>query len=147
MSDLNNVCLIGRVTQDVEIQYTAKGIPLYCFSIANNFSKQQHNEWVQVPSFFYFRLIGKRWEGIASRLLKDRLVSIQGCLKQDRWERDGKQQSCMKVIIREIQLLWPGHDQNSDQEGEVSVRGGKTSYSGEAETIPEPLPGERDHED
>jgi single-strand DNA-binding protein len=115
MSDLNNVCLIGRVTKDVEIQYTAKGIPIYCFSIANNLNKQVNNEWVRVPSFFHFRLLGKRWEGISSWLIKGLLVSIQGRLEQDRWERDGKQRSCLRIAVMEIQPLWTEHIHHDNQ--------------------------------
>jgi single-strand DNA-binding protein len=106
----------------VEIQYTAKGTPVYCFSIANNRAKQVNNAWKRVPNFFNFRLLGKRWEGISSWLVKGRLVSIQGQLEQDRWERDGKKRSCLKIAVHEIQPLWPGntkHTQNPEGDGNI----------------------------
>jgi single-strand DNA-binding protein len=120
MSDLNHVCLIGRVTKNVEIQYTARGIPIYCFSIANNLNKAADNQWVRVTSFFNFRLLGKRWEGILSWLIKGQLVSIEGRLEQDRWEREGKPRSYLKIAVTEIQPLWPerSNDHAQSQERE-----------------------------
>jgi single-strand DNA-binding protein len=106
----------------VEIQYTAKGIPVYCFSIANNRNKQVNNTWERVSHFFSFRLLGKRWEGISSWLIKGQLVSIQGQLEQDRWGRDGKKRSCLKIAVHEIQPLWPvntGHAQNPEGEAYI----------------------------
>jgi single-strand DNA-binding protein len=102
----------------VEIQYTAKGIPIYCFSIANNLNKKMNNTWERVPNYFNFRLLGKRWEGISPWLIKGQLVSIQGQLEQDRWERDGKQRSSMKITIMEIQPLWPCNANRQDQNPE-----------------------------
>jgi single-strand DNA-binding protein len=89
----------------VEIQYTAKGTPIYCFSIANNLSRFVNESWVKEPNFFYFRLLGKRWEGISTWLIKGQLVSILGELEQNRWEKDGKQRSYLKVAIKDIQPL------------------------------------------
>jgi single-strand DNA-binding protein len=115
MSDLNNVCLIGRVTRNVEIQYTAKRSPIYCFSITNNRNKQVNNAWKRVPHFFNFRLLGKRREGVSSWLVKGQLVSIPGRLEQDRWEWDGKKRSCLKIAMSEIQPVWPRHAELHEQ--------------------------------
>jgi single-strand DNA-binding protein len=137
MSDLNNVCLIGRVTRNVEIQYTAKGIPIYCFSIANNLNKQVNNAWERVPNFFNFRLLGKRWEGISSWLIKGQLVSIQGRLEQDRWERDGKQRSCVKIAVMEIQPLWPNHRDQNPEGQEALIPADETEGGSSLETAEE----------
>lgn len=139
MSDLNHVCLIGRVTKNVEIQYTAKGIPIYCFSIANNFNKLTDDKWVRIPHFFNFRLLGKKWEGISSWLVKGQLVSIQGRLEQDRWEREGKPRSCLKIAIMEIQPLWPlrGDDHAQDPEGEAYPSDDETALDGGLEAMAE----------
>jgi single-strand DNA-binding protein len=128
----------------VEIQYTAKGIPIYCFSIANNLNKPVNNAWERVPNFFNFRLLGKRWEGISSWLTKGRLVSIRGQLEQDRWERDGRKRSCLKVAVSEIQPLWPGHTDHGDQnsEGEALIPEDETASNGSREIMAEGLFGE-----
>jgi single-strand DNA-binding protein len=137
MPDLNNVCLIGRITKDAEIQYTAKGIPIYCFSIANNLTKKVNNEWVTVPNFFNFRLLGKRWEGISAWLTKGRLVSVQGQAEQEKWEQDGVKRSCLKISIREIQPLWADHHHTQKTDGEGYTPEDETACGTETETIPE----------
>jgi single-strand DNA-binding protein len=146
MSDLNHVCLIVRVTKNVEIQYTAKGVPLYCFSIANNLNKQTDNKWAQVLSFFNFRLLGKQWEGISSWLIKGRLVSIEGRLEQDRWEREGKHRSCLKIAVTEIQPLWPGSgkDHAKSLEGEAYPSGDENALESLSEAMAEAPLAERE---
>jgi single-stranded DNA-binding protein len=66
------------------------------------------------------------------------LVLIQGCLEQERWERDGKQRSCISISIRKIQPLWPGHNHRHDQsaEGVAYVGDGEAACDTGMRSIP-----------
>jgi len=114
MSDLNSVNLIGRLTKTAEVKYTANNIPICCFSVATNRIRLLNEARKKIPHYFNFRLLGDRWEGITPYLVKGKLVSIQGHLEQDRWERDGKQRSCLKIAVDDLQLL--GFDTPEDSE-------------------------------
>jgi single-strand DNA-binding protein len=105
MSDLNSVNLIGRLTKAAEVKYTANNIPICCFSIATNRIRSFNETRKTILYYFNFRLLGDRWERITPYLIKGKLVSIQGHLEQDRWEKDGKQRSCLKIAIDDLQLL------------------------------------------
>jgi single-strand DNA-binding protein len=108
MSDLNSVCLVGRITRDVEKHYTARERPVYCFSIASNRQRIINKEWKRVPHYFDFHLLGEKWEGISCWLLKGQLVAIQGHLEQVWWGKVGKKQSGLKIVIEKINPLWSG---------------------------------------
>jgi single-strand DNA-binding protein len=105
MSDLNSVNLIGRLTKTAEVKYTANNIPICCFSIATNRIRSFNETKKTRVYYFNFRLLGDRWEGITPYLIKGKLVAIQGHLEQDRWEKDGKQRSCIKIAVDDLQPL------------------------------------------
>jgi single-strand DNA-binding protein len=75
------------------------------FSIAVHRSRQVDGEWVETPCYVDFRLFGEKWRSIGERLKRGCLVSIQGRLEQDRWERDGKKRSSLRVVADRIRIL------------------------------------------
>ena len=105
MSDLNVVCLIGRLTKNAELGIAGNNSPYCAFSIAVHLFRQVDGEWAETPHYFHFRLFGEKWQGIGERLKKGCLVSIQGRLEQDRWEQDGKKRSSLKVAVDHIRIL------------------------------------------
>jgi single-strand DNA-binding protein len=105
MSDLNVVCLIGRLTRDAELGIAGNDAPYFAFSIATRRSRITGGEWGETPHYFNFRLFGEKWRGIGERLKKGCLVSIQGRLEQDKWEQDGKKRSALKIAVERINLL------------------------------------------
>jgi hypothetical protein len=73
-----------------------------------------NNPLFPIPSFW------RKMGGIGERLQKGSLVSIQGRLEQDKWERDGKKHSGMKIAVDHIRLL------------------GKAEYAGSEPDVPAP---------
>jgi single-strand DNA-binding protein len=106
MSDLNKVILIGRLVRDAEGKTTNSGLYVATFSIATrNVKRNADGDFEEAPHFFNFALYGKRAEALAPYLLKGQQVAIDGYLEQNRWEKDGKKQSAVRTVIRNIQLL------------------------------------------
>jgi single-strand DNA-binding protein len=105
MSDLNIICLIGRVTKNAELGITGNNTPSCAFSIAVHRSRQVDGEWVETPHYVDFRLFGEKWRSIGECLKKGCLVSVQGHLEQDRWELDGKKRSSLKIAAERIRIL------------------------------------------
>jgi single-strand DNA-binding protein len=116
MSELNIVCLIGRLTKNAELGVTGNNTPFCAFSIATHFSRLTDGEWVEVAHYFPFRLFGEKWRGIGEHLHKGCLVSIQGRLEQDKWEQDGKKHSGMKIAVDRIRLLGKAEHGGSEPE-------------------------------
>lgn len=106
--DTNNFTLIGRLTRDAEVKYTAGGLAVANFSIAVNRQEKRGEKWEDEPSFFDMAIFGKRAEGLAPYLLKAQQVAVEGELKQDRWEKDGAKHSKVSFQIRDVQLLGSG---------------------------------------
>jgi single-strand DNA-binding protein len=115
MSDLNVVCLVGRLpsrwlpsrwlARNAELGVAGNNTPFCAFSVATHVSRLTDGEWVETTHYFPFRLFGGKWQGIGERLHKGCLVSIQGRLEQDKWEQDGKKHSGIQIAVDRIRLL------------------------------------------
>jgi single-strand DNA-binding protein len=117
MADINNVVLVGRLTRDAELKYTASGQAVCKFSLAINRRKKSGDQWEDEVSFFDIVIWGRQGEAIIQYLLKGKQVGVQGELRQDRWQQDGQNRSRIEIIANNIQLLGGGGYQNSGMTG------------------------------
>ena len=125
MNDVNSVTLIGRLTRDCELKYTASGTAVCKFSIAVNRSVKRGEQWEDEPSFFDIVLWGKQGEALDRYLIKGKQVGILGELRQDRWQQDGQNRSKVEVVVVNIQLLGGGKNE-SDQQPSGAGKGNST---------------------
>ncbi|MDR0709436.1 MAG: single-stranded DNA-binding protein [Spirochaetaceae bacterium] len=105
MADINHVVLVGRLTRDAELKYTAGGQAVCKFSIAVNRRKKSGDQWVDEANFFDIVLWGRQGESLSQYLLKGKQVGIEGELRQDRWEQDGQNRSKVEIVANNLQLL------------------------------------------
>jgi single-strand DNA-binding protein len=105
MADLNHVILIGRLTRDAELKYTANGQAVCKFSIAVNRRRKSGDQWVDEANFFDIVLWGRQGESLNQYLLKGKMVGVEGELRQDRWEQDGQNRSKVEIVANNLQLL------------------------------------------
>jgi single-strand DNA-binding protein len=108
MADVNHVILIGRLTRDAELKYTAGGVACCKFSIAVNKSRKQGESWVKETSFFDIVLWGKQGESVNQYLVKGKQVAVEGELHQNRWEKNGQNFSKVDINANNVQLLGGG---------------------------------------
>ena len=107
--DINVVVLVGRLTRDCELKTTPQGTPVCRFSIAVNRRKRTGDRWEDEVSYFDVVLWGKSAETLKPYLQKGRQVSIEGELRQNRWEQEGKTNSKVEVVANNVQLLGGGN--------------------------------------
>ena len=108
MTDLNNVTVIGRVTQEIgenDFGYLSTGTAKLSLHIANNESRKKGEEWVDEPSYFDVTVWGKFAENLKAKIRKGLLVAVSGRLKQDRWEKDGQKKSRIYINADSVQIL------------------------------------------
>ncbi|MDR0598856.1 MAG: single-stranded DNA-binding protein [Treponema sp.] len=105
MADLNHAVLVGRLTRDAELKYTANGQAVCKFSIAVNRRRKSGDQWVDEPNFFDIVLWGRQGESLNQYLVKGKLVGVDGELRQDRWEQDGQNRSRVEIVANNLQLL------------------------------------------
>ena len=103
---LNKVFLIGRLTQDPVITYLPSGTPVVEFRVAyNRRYKDQNGEWKEESHFFDVKAYGRFAEDWGTRFSKGYMVLIEGRLAQEKWEKDGKSYSKVKIIAENIKLI------------------------------------------
>lgn len=105
MPDLNHVILIGRLTRDAELKYTANGQAVCKFSIAVNRRRKSGDQWVDEANFFDIVVWGRQGEALNQYLVKGKLIGVDGELRQDRWEQDGQNRSKVEIVANNLQLL------------------------------------------
>jgi single-strand DNA-binding protein len=103
--DLNTLTVVGRLTRDGELKYTASGTAVSEFSIAVHGIRKRGSNWEEQVSFFPVSLFGKTAESVSPYLRKGTQVGIRGELQQQRWEHEGRQMSKVVILAQELQLL------------------------------------------
>ena len=100
MNSLNKVLLIGNLTRDPEVRYTAKGSAVADFSIALNrgFSNDQ-GERVEETTFVDITAWNKSAELAREFLSKGRKVYVEGRLQLDSWEDKESRQMRYKMRV------------------------------------------------
>jgi len=105
MADINQVVLIGRLTRDAELKYTANGQAVCKFSVAVNRRRKNGDQWEDEANYFDIVLWGRQGEALNQYLLKGKTVGVEGELRQDRWQQDGQNRSKVEIVANNIQLL------------------------------------------
>jgi single-strand DNA-binding protein len=102
---LNSVNIMGNLTKDPEIKSTPSGKSVCSMSIANNRIYSKGNERVTEVSYFDVEAWGPIAENCAKYLKKGSGIIVEGRLKQDRWEKDGKTQSRVRISANSIHFM------------------------------------------
>jgi single-strand DNA-binding protein len=106
MASFNRVILLGNTTRDLEVRYLQSGMAVTELGLAvNDRRKDQKGEWIEETTFVDVTLWGRTAEIAGEYLSKGSPVLIEGRLKLDTWEKDGKKNSKLKVIGEKMQLL------------------------------------------
>lgn len=105
MNDTNCVIFIGRLTRDPEVRFMTNGTALASLSVATNREWKQGEEKKSEVSYVDCSAWGKLGELCGQHLTKGSKVLVQGRLKQDRWEKDGKKMSKLTVVAESVQFL------------------------------------------
>ena len=108
MADINNVVLVGRLTRDAELKYTASGQVFCKLALAINRRRKVGEKWEDEVNYFDVVSWGRQGEALNQYLLKGKQVGIEGELRQDRWQQDGQNRSKIEIVANNIQLLGGG---------------------------------------
>jgi single-strand DNA-binding protein len=107
----NTVTVVGNVTRDPEMRYTAGGAANCTFGIAVNrrWMNRQTNEWEERVSFFNVVCWREMAENVSESLGKGARVVVTGRLEQRSWETDnGDKRSVVEIAADEVgpSLRW-----------------------------------------
>ena len=107
----NTVTVVGNVTRDPEIRYTAGGPAKASFGLAvsRRWQNRQTNEWEEQTSFFNVVAWREMAENVAESIGKGTRVVVTGRLEQRSWETEnGEKRSVVEVVADEVgpSLRW-----------------------------------------
>ncbi|MBF0504077.1 MAG: single-stranded DNA-binding protein [Candidatus Omnitrophica bacterium] len=122
---LNSVNIMGNLTRDPEMKYTPSGKAVCSISIANNRVYTKNSEKVTEVSYFDVEVWGAAAENCAKYLTKGSGIIVEGRLRQDRWEKDGKTQSRVRISANAVHFM--PKRQNNSPEPDPSVSAGDQS--------------------
>jgi single-strand DNA-binding protein len=106
MASYNRVILMGNVTRDPELRYIPSGMAVTELGLAvNDRRKAANGEWVEETTFVDVTLWGRTAEVASEYLSKGSPVFIEGRLKLDSWEKDGKKNYKLRVVGERMQLI------------------------------------------
>src|ERR1035441_2752716 len=102
---LNSVNIMGNLTRDPEIKYIPSGKAVCSLSIANNRVYTKNSEKVTEVSYFDVEVWGLAAENCSKYLTKGNGIIVEGRLRQDRWEKDGKTQSRVRITANAVHFM------------------------------------------
>lgn len=100
-NDLNSCSFIGRAGKDPEVRALPSGKAVVNFSIAvsRKYKEVDETEWVNCAAF------DKLAEIIGSYVKKGSQIYINGRMKTEKYQKDGKDVYTTKIIVSDMQLL------------------------------------------
>lgn len=121
---------MGNLTRDPEIKYTNSGKSVCNLSVANNRVYTKNGEKVTEVSYFDIEVWGAVAENCAKYLSKGSGIIVEGRLRQDRWEKDGKTQSRVRIAANNIHFLPKRDGGNQDSSSPKSNAGEEYAAQG-----------------
>jgi single-strand DNA-binding protein len=126
MASLNKVFLIGNLTRDPEVRYTPSGAAVGDLGLAvSRKFKSGDGENKEETCFVNITVWGRQAETCAEYLKKGRPVMVEGRLRYEDWEKDGKKYNKIVVVAERVQFLG-----SRDQAGSGGGGGGGSSSGG-----------------
>lgn len=105
MQSYNNVTMLGNLTRDPELKYTAKGDAVANLGVALNHKyKDRNDEWQEDTTFVDVEAWGRTAESCGEHLQKGQRVFIVGRLKTDQWEDKDTGTKRSKLRVRAIRV-------------------------------------------
>ena len=147
----STVTIVGNITRDPELRFTAGGKGIASFGLAVNRRWQQNGEWQEKVSFFNVTAWDTLGENIAASLTKGTRVIVTGRLEQREYEtKEGEKRNVVEIVADEIgpSLRWARAEvERISRDGGASSSGGGSSSGGSASSAsraPDPVYGDEE---
>ncbi|MFZ9707460.1 MAG: single-stranded DNA-binding protein [Ilumatobacteraceae bacterium] len=133
----NTITLVGNLTRDPELRFTANGRAVASFGIAVGRRYQVNGEWQEQTSYFNVTAWGDLGENAAASLSKGTRIVVTGRLEQREYTtREGDKRTAIDVIADELgpSLRWATAqvERTARKEGGAKKSGGGTNPGNDA---------------
>jgi single-strand DNA-binding protein len=145
----NTVTLVGNLTDDPELRFTAQGAAVANFRIAvsKRIRDPQTNEWKDGDtSFFRVNVWRQLAENVAESLTRGTRVVVTGTLKMRQWEtQEGEKRSVVEIEATEVgpSLKWATakiEKASRQSQGGAAASGGGGGDWDSSTPVPEEVP-------
>ena len=136
----NSVTLVGNVTREPELRYTAAGQAMAKFGLAVNrrWQNRQSGAWEESTSFFDVVAWREMAENVGESITKGTRVVVTGRMEQRSYENQaGEKRSAVELVADEIgpSLRWATakvvrNERRSDGDGNFGGGGGGPAAGG-----------------
>lgn len=130
MASFNKVILVGNLTRDPQVKYTAGGTAVteLGMAVSRQWFDKQSNSKKEETTFVDVTLWGRQAEVAGEYLAKGRPVLIEGRLQLDTWDdrETGQKRSKLRVVGEAMQMLGSRGDGGGPSGG---ARGGARGSS------------------
>jgi len=141
MASYNKVILMGNLTRDPELRFTANNMAICKFGLAVNrrFKDGASGEWKEEPTFVDITIFGARAEPFAKYHTKGKPAFIEGSLRLDTWDdkNGGGKRSKLYVVADNWEFVGPGGGAGGGGGGGRSFPSGAGAEEGPAPAEPE----------
>ena len=155
MATDSTVTIVGNLTRDPELRFTAGGKGIASFGVAVNRRYQQNGEWQEKVSFFNVTAWDTLGENIAASLTKGARVIVTGRLEQREYEtKEGEKRNVVEIVADEVgpSLRWAraeveriARDSGGNAGGSSSgASGGASGGAGSGSRAPDPVYGDEE---
>lgn len=104
--DINEVRLMGNLTQEPNLKFTTNGNQVLTLSIATNRSYKKGDAWEDKVTYHNIEAWGNLATKVGERVKKGTRVYIEGRLEIDSWDGDdGNKRYRAKIIAQNIILI------------------------------------------
>lgn len=97
----NKVIMVGNLTQEIELRYTASGKAVANMRIAVNEKYGDKDETLFIDVVVW----GKQAESCSQYLSKGRQVLVEGRLQERSWESDGQKRYKTEIVANAVKFL------------------------------------------
>ncbi len=105
-TSFNKVILVGNVTRDPELRSVgAKNTSLVETGLAVNNRVKKGDQWVDEPCFIDCVFWGRKAEVLNAYARQGTSLLVEGKLKMEQWEQEGRKRTKFKIDAWEFQLL------------------------------------------
>lgn len=138
--DINEVKIMGNLTQDIELRYTAGGTAVANFSVATNRRYRQNEEWKDETEFHNVVVWTGLAEQLAQRAKKGTRLMITGRIQTRSWEGQDGQKKYRTEIVADDAFLIDRYEKgkSDDLPAPQATKGGGSNSGGDFPPMDEP---------
>ena len=101
---MNIVCIIGRITRDPEVKYSATGVAVARFSVAIDRGKDKNGE-DRGADYPMVCCMGKTAEIIEKWAYKGQLVGVNGRVQTGSYDKNGQKVYYTEIVAERVEFL------------------------------------------